>query len=1261
MVKLTDARIAYAVRQVQKGVFDVRWHADHWGVTPRRLRQVIQEWRRSGQVPTLKKHRRPRAPLLTAEEAAAIDRAWEENGRGAATSTTSSAAAASPSPIGRSAPASSRPGRSSRTPGSSGSARGCGTSGSTPGASSTRTGTGPRKAHPHVIVWIDDASRRALSGGEFPSETAEASIATFEEARARAREWALEVREANTDQGVQFYAPHGTSRFAAHLEAHGIRHAVSRRNHPQTNGKSERASGGGTTATAGGSAPWRPSWPGTTNASMGRCGSRSRRPRTRRSSGSSRPRSSWVCSRGWRRGWPRVGNDIRALHLRRGWSEVKYQSADSVQVPTERTRVRGRSLVVPFALIALIIAVPTPSLGGVEPPVPIIGYPDGSNVTEALPGTIMVWLDVLAGPADGSWYLRQSDLTQVINRSGKIAGIGFSPDQTQLWYWIETTPENRSQLLSVPNAVSLLNSQPTGYPYWNQSWRHFTRIEPYVQNYSSRLASAGVNVVSVMVNYRVNGGQGNGTTESAARNSTISTLMGLGGTIDREGLDSFVIATIPIQNLESVLNNQNVTTIIRNGPIILSSTDDFMDSQGADRIEAEASPADSTINRASPLPGLETIVAVASFMAIVLAVERLQKGRRPRKLAGVGLACVFLLLTTAGSAAGLNISRQTVGAGSAPNQGAGVTVCVIDTGIDTNNGYLSGAVVGGWPSGGGNVYWDDRYGHGTHVAGIIAARTSPAYGGTQHQGVASEVKLYSMKSGFTFADTRDAIKRCVTQRNSVSPPIRVISLAQEYFDVFSGSYGDATHEAIRVLDDAVRDGLTVVVTSGNFVYNIYAEAFNVIVVGALDHHGTTARSDDTHACYSTFGYTQDGRRRPDVVAPGSHSSTCGPYQGDDETTGLWSTRTTDLSASCTPGTEPRDLCDAYPNGFDSVCTKNSAGQPTSGCYGRLGGTSQALSHVSAEAAIILTKFPSWSPMLVKAAIREKAVRDPTLVPTYNADRWGFGLIDIPASAASTPSYVFGWDSFYRRTGSSGSTHFSYSVPNILGNTPFILRDVWLNNYLNCPFGWCALFSKKVFHMMRTDNVWAGGIPYSLDGSNMVNPPRIDEAYLGHERVTAGFSLPNGWVVASYAFDMTYPPQIKPSVNIGITTGSPVSLEVQSYYDGDVRGPGNDVISRYSDGYRYNTEIKVQNTEVRTWDDCCPHPRVRTTPNPSDSAWIWLLRCCPPVTSNPDLSLNGESINRQDIVMFYKAYRGPIGPGSTYGIGPTIYVEHGDWW
>ena len=99
---------------------------------------------------------------------------------------------------------------------------------------------------PHCILWEDDASRMVLSGGEFDQATAEAAITTLTEALGRAEEWGVEVREVNTDRGCQFFAnPReeqavGRGQFERFLTSRGIRHVVSRVNHPQTNGKLER-------------------------------------------------------------------------------------------------------------------------------------------------------------------------------------------------------------------------------------------------------------------------------------------------------------------------------------------------------------------------------------------------------------------------------------------------------------------------------------------------------------------------------------------------------------------------------------------------------------------------------------------------------------------------------------------------------------------------------------------------------------------------------------------------------------------------------------------------------------------------------------------------------------------------------------------------------------------------------------------------------------------------------------------------------------
>jgi len=57
----------------------------------------------------------------------------------------------------------------------------------------------------------------------------------------------------------------------------------------------------------------------------------------------------------------------------------------------------------------------------------------------------------------------------------------------------------------------------------------------------------------------------------------------------------------------------------------------------------------------------------------------------------------------------------------AGNAGAGITVAVIDTGIDLDHGDLAGNIVGEADFTGSSVGADDQNGHGSHVAGTIAA------------------------------------------------------------------------------------------------------------------------------------------------------------------------------------------------------------------------------------------------------------------------------------------------------------------------------------------------------------------------------------------------------------------------------------------------------------------------------------------------------------------------------------------------------------
>jgi putative transposase len=100
----------------------------------------------------------------------------------------------------------------------------------------------------HVCVVEDDASRRILSGGEFDQPLAEQNIDLVRQALDLSQsEYSASLREVNTDRGSQFYAnkydttgEKGVSEFELFLQQKGLKHILSRRNHPQTNGKEER-------------------------------------------------------------------------------------------------------------------------------------------------------------------------------------------------------------------------------------------------------------------------------------------------------------------------------------------------------------------------------------------------------------------------------------------------------------------------------------------------------------------------------------------------------------------------------------------------------------------------------------------------------------------------------------------------------------------------------------------------------------------------------------------------------------------------------------------------------------------------------------------------------------------------------------------------------------------------------------------------------------------------------------------------------------
>src|SRR3954468_1209756 len=234
----------------------------------------------------------------------------------------------------------------------------------------------------------------------------------------------------------------------------------------------------------------------------------------------------------------------------------------------------------------------------------------------------------------------------------------------------------------------------------------------------------------------------------------------------------------------------------------------------------------------------------------------------------------------ANTAESIGADQVWAGSDDVPMQtGRGVSVAVIDSGINTKHNALKGRVLVTRDFTGGDGL--DHYGHGTHVAAIIAGQGGPTAETRDYRGIAPGAYLLNLRvlgddgSG-TLSDVIEAIDWTIEHRREYN--VRIINLSlgapvlQPYRD-------DPLCEAV---ERAVRAGLVVVVAAGNYgrtadgksVYGAITSPANspyAIAVGAIDTHDTAQRSDDTLATYSSKGPTRyDMVMKPDLAAPGSH-------------------------------------------------------------------------------------------------------------------------------------------------------------------------------------------------------------------------------------------------------------------------------------------------------------------------------------------------------------------------------------------------------
>ncbi|SED83203.1 S8 family serine peptidase [Jiangella alba] len=280
--------------------------------------------------------------------------------------------------------------------------------------------------------------------------------------------------------------------------------------------------------------------------------------------------------------------------------------------------------------------------------------------------------------------------------------------------------------------------------------------------------------------------------------------------------------------------------------------------------------------------------------------------------------------------------------------GDGVTVAVLDTGIDTTHPDLAGKVVAE-ANFSVSDSTTDRFGHGTHVASIVAGTGAASDG--QRRGIAYEADLLNVKV-LDDGGSGPMSEVIAGMEWAVANGADVVNLSLGV----RGGYTDGTDPASQAVDrlSAESDALFVIAAGndgpGDGTVTTPGAATSALTVGAVD-------KQDGLAGFSSRGpRAGDFALKPDVTAPG---------------VGIIAAR----AAGAVIGT---------PVGDD---------------YLALDGTSMATPHVAGAAALLAQQRPDWAGPDLKAALASTTAPNAALT-VYEQ---GAGRVDL---ARATTQQVF---------------------------------------------------------------------------------------------------------------------------------------------------------------------------------------------------------------------------------------------------------------
>src|SRR4051794_5116048 len=358
---------------------------------------------------------------------------------------------------------------------------------------------------------------------------------------------------------------------------------------------------------------------------------------------------------------------------------------------------------------------------------------------------------------------------------------------------------------------------------------------------------------------------------------------------------------------------------------------------------------------------------------------------------------------------GAEAASTLTGANGQALEGSGVSVAVIDSGVDPTHPYLqdadgTDAVVASYKSlcldesntssdcvvKVPNVVDTDTIsggGHGTHVNGIVAGRPTTLSDGTKLQGAAPGASLVDISTGAVLLIVgADSALNWVLENHdhpcgagvpaSTCPPIKVTN--NSYGPTGGGTF-DPNSATVQLQRALAAEGVVTVWAAGNDGGDGSSSLTNppgqdptggILSVASYFDQDPGPR-DGPVSDYSPRGAAADPSTWPDISAPGENiTSSCRVYL-----------------PICSTGLAPQ----------------NGPGPLDIGTFNTISGTSMAAPHIAGIVAQLFQADPSATPAQIEAALKGSAYEYANGAPYQSAGGYlssfdkGTGLVDVVAA------------------------------------------------------------------------------------------------------------------------------------------------------------------------------------------------------------------------------------------------------------------------